>query len=142
MKRPHISEKLKERIRRTASFRCGYCLFSEIYSPSIFQIDHIIPIAEGGTNEEENLWLLCEPCNRAKSNKIEVLDPNTKTTIPIFNPRSQIWYEHFEWNDDYTIIIGKTPTGRGTIADLNLNKERLITIRKNWVLVGWHPPKD
>ena len=142
MKRTSISEKLREKVRRTARYRCGFCLFSEVYSPTIFQIDHIIPIAEGGTNEEENLWLLCETCNRAKSNKIEVLDPNTKTTIPIFNPRTQIWNEHFEWNDDFTIITGKTPTGRGTVADLNLNKERLISIRQNWVSVGWHPPKE
>jgi hypothetical protein len=60
----------------------------------------------------------------------------------MFNPRIQKWNEHFEWSDDYTRIIGKTPTGRGTVAELNLNKERMIAVRKNWVSVGWHPLKD
>ena len=142
MKRTNIPEKLKDKIRQTARFRCGYCLFLEIYSPTIFQIDHIIPLANGGTNKEENLWLLCESCNRAKSNKTKVFDAKTKTTVSIFNPRTQIWNEHFKWSDDFTQIIGKTPMGRGTIADLNLNKERLIAVRTNWVSAGWHPPKD
>ena len=142
MKRANISKTLKEKVRQTARHRCGYCLFLELYSPTVFQIDHIIPLAEGGTNEEENLWLLCETCNRAKSNKIEVFDAKTKTIVPIFNPRTQSWNEHFEWSDNYTRIIGKTPIGRGTVAELNLNKKRIIEVRKNWVSAGWHPPKD
>ena len=142
MKRRNISEQLKEKVRISARYRCGYCLFSEVYSPTIFQIDHIIPLSKGGTNEEENLWLLCETCNRAKSDKTEVSDPQTKTTAPIFNPRTQIWNEHFQWSDDYSQIIGKTPIGRGTVADLNLNRERIVAVRKNWTSAGWHPPKD
>ncbi len=114
----------------------------ETYSPTIFQIDHIIPLSKGGTNKEENLWLLCETCNRAKSDKIEVFDAKTKTTVPIFNPRTQTWNEHFEWSKDFTRIIGKTPVGRSTVAELNLNKERIAQVRKNWFSAGWHPPKD
>jgi hypothetical protein len=142
MKSTYISEKLREKVRQSAQFRCGFCLFQEYYSPSVFQIDHIIPLSFGGTNDEENLWLLCEPCNRAKSNKIEGFDSATNLTVPLFNPRTQIWSEHFEWSEHYTQIIGKTPIGRITVAELNLNKERLINIRKHWISAGWHPPKD
>jgi hypothetical protein len=136
MKRQNISEKLREKVRKLAQYRCGYCLFSEIYSPTIFQIDHIIPFSKGGTNDEANLWLLCETCNRAKSDKTEVFDPQTKSIVPIFNPRTQIWNEHFGWSDDFTRIIGKTPTGRGTVADLNLNRKRIVLVRRNWISVG------
>jgi hypothetical protein len=142
MKRAGISEKLKEKVRRTARFRCGYCLFLQKYLPGVLRIDHILPIAKGGTNEEENLWLLCETCNRAKSGKTEVFDSVTNTTVPIFNPRTQNWNEHFEWSEDKTRITGKTPTGRGTVAELDLNKERLVKVRHEWVLAGWHPPQD
>ena len=137
----YISKQIREKVRQTAQHRCGFCLFQEYYSLSVFQIDHIIPLAEGGTNDEENLWLVCEPCNRAKSDKFTGFDLVTNSTGPIFNPRTQIWHEHFEWSDNYTRIIGKTPTGRITVAELNLNKERLVNIRKHWVSANWHPPK-
>ncbi len=90
MKRANVSDKLKQKIRQAARFRCGYCLFLEEYSPTIFQFDHILPICKGGTNDEENLWLVCETCNRAKSDKTEGFDVVTNSSIPIFNPRTQI----------------------------------------------------
>ncbi len=34
------------------------------------EFDHIIPISKGGSNTARNLQLLCEKCNRQKSNKI------------------------------------------------------------------------
>jgi len=34
------------------------------------EFDHIIPVSRGGSNTARNLQLLCEQCNRAKSNKI------------------------------------------------------------------------
>lgn len=142
MKRINIPAKLKEKVRQTAKNRCGFCLFLQTYLPNFLRIDHIVPISKGGTNDEENLWLLCESCNAAKSDKTEGFDLETKTQASLFNPRTQIWGEHFDWDDNYSRIIGRTPIGRITVAELNLNKERYVTVRKLWVSVGWHPPKD
>jgi 5-methylcytosine-specific restriction endonuclease McrA len=35
-----------------------------------FTVDHFIPLSKGGTNDAENIWLLCDHCNKSKSNKI------------------------------------------------------------------------
>ncbi len=142
MNRKSISEKLKEKVRKSAKYRCGYCLFQMVYAHTTFEIDHIIPIFKGGATVEENLWLACEICNSAKSDKTEGFDSVTNSTVPIFNPRTENWNEHFEWSDNFTKIVGKTPIGRATVTELHLNKERIVGVRKNWVAVGWHPPKD
>lgn len=142
MKRTDIPDSIKIKVRKAARFRCGYCLFQQKYSPIIFQIEHYIPISKGGTNDESNLWLACGNCNNAKSDKTQCFDPVTQTNIPIFNPRAQIWKEHFQWKENGKIIEGITPIGRGTVELLKLNKERIIEVRLEWISAGWHPPKD
>ena len=34
-----------------------------------FEVDHIIPVSRGGTNDYENLTLACRWCNRSKGAK-------------------------------------------------------------------------
>lgn len=41
------------------------------------EVDHILPVAKGGGNEDENLWVLCRPCNSGKS---DLLLPNITPT--------------------------------------------------------------
>jgi 5-methylcytosine-specific restriction endonuclease McrA len=43
---------------------CAYC--PTILTRSARHIDHIQPIAKGGTNNRSNLQLLCQPCNSSK----------------------------------------------------------------------------
>ena len=64
-------------------------------------------------------------------------NPST-AAVAFFNPRSDVWAEHFEW-DDYT-LIGKTEVGRVTIQALDLNHERRIKIRQAEQLFGLFPP--
>ncbi len=58
----------------------------------------------------------------------------------MFNPRNNLWQEHFIWSTDKTLIIGLTAIGRATITTLNLNRTRIINIRAADVEVGRHPP--
>ena len=47
--------------------RCGVC---KVSLKSVgFHLDHIIPVARGGPNEDRNTQLLCPPCNLKKSDK-------------------------------------------------------------------------
>ncbi len=104
-------------------------------------VEHIIPLAAGGTSDEANLWLACPLCNGYKATKTREIDPQTGEEAPLFNPRQQSWCEHFRWSDDGVEIIGLTPIGRATVVALKLNNEILTRARRRWVLAGWHPPE-
>jgi hypothetical protein len=81
-------------------------------------------------------------CNSHKATRHQATDPETRRIVPLFNPRTQIWAEHFEWAEEGTVIRGKTPTGRATVATLNVNHPDIVAARRLWVIAGWHPPKD
>ena len=52
-----LSKKLRQRIRKQGQNRCGYCQSHQQYILGKLEIDHIIPVAAGGSDDEENLWL-------------------------------------------------------------------------------------
>ena len=61
--------------------------------------------------------------------------------VPLFNPRQDVWSEHFEWQDNFQVIVGITSTGRATVNRLELNRAGLLNLRKIMVACGVHPPK-
>jgi len=69
MNHPKISDEVKARVRAAAGNRCGYCLALQRYTLLVLEIEHIIPKAGGGTDDEDNLWLACRLCNVAGSRK-------------------------------------------------------------------------
>jgi len=141
MARPYIPPELDRRIREEARNRCGYCLSPQHLVMARLQIEHIIPLSEGGKNDETNLWLACPLCNRYKSNKTTAPDPSTGEWVPLFNPRTQNWFEHFEWDKNGLLIHGRTAIGRATVAALHLSDDTdALIVRSFWVQAGWHPP--
>ena len=141
-RRPSIPAHLRQQVAEEARHRCGYCLTTEKYSGTRMHIEHIIPLAAGGSSERENLWLACALCNSYKGSRTHAPDPITGKTTPLFNPRTQAWSEHFAWSPDGTRIIGKTDCGRATVEALHLNNPFVVEARRYWVSVGWPPPKD
>jgi hypothetical protein len=104
------------------------------------ELEHIIPQAASGSDDEDNLWLACRMCNNYKSAQTEGLDPQTGQRVPLFDPRRQRWVEHFAWSSDGTRILGLTPCGRATVLCLQLNNPIAVMVRQEWVRAGWHPP--
>jgi HNH endonuclease len=137
-----ISAKIKAKIRLIAKNRCGYCLLPQDILSGKLEIEHILPTAKGGTDDEENLWLSCRDCNSYKSYKISGFDTETKQNIKLFNPRTQDWREHFKFDESKAIIIGQTGCGRATVNALRMNEEQAVKARMIWVKAGWYPPTD
>ncbi|MBW4671846.1 MAG: HNH endonuclease [Cyanomargarita calcarea GSE-NOS-MK-12-04C] len=143
MARPYIPVEIDRRVRNSARNRCGYCLSPQHLVMARLEIEHIIPISKGGSNDESNLWLGCPLCNGYKSDKTTGIDPETEDIVKLFNPRTQVWSEHFCWTEDGLRIVGKTPTGRATVVVLHLSSDAdALEVRSYWVLAGWHPPQD
>jgi hypothetical protein len=142
MSQTRIPKALRNKVAAKARYRCGYCLTQEKVTGMPMDVDHLIPEALGGPTEEANLWLVCGLCNAFKSNRVNVVDPETGEIIVLFNPRYQIWSEHFRWVSSGEIIEGITSTGRATVSALQLNRELLVEARRLWAAVGWHPPND
>lgn len=143
MARQRISAQLDARIRADAKYRCGYCLSPQHLVMARLEIEHIIPLAKGGTNDENNLWLSCPLCNAHKSDKTTAIDPLTGETVTLFNPRTQRWRDHFRWSSDGLRVLGITPVGRATVIALHLSDDAdALEVRSYWVLAGWHPPDE
>ncbi len=63
-KRKPLSKKIRFEVFKRDAFKCAYCGRS---APNvILECDHIIPVAEGGTNDIINLITSCHDCNSGK----------------------------------------------------------------------------
>lgn len=142
MSRPYISAALRQRVAEAARNRCGYCQSLQVIVGYPLHIEHIIPQAAGGSSTEDNLWLACSVCNNYKGIQTHASDPIRQTSVPLFNPRTQSWPQHFMWSTDGVQVIGLTAIGRATVQALQLNAPFRVHARQRWVSVGWHPPRD
>lgn len=138
MKRPQISASLRRQLAEEANYRCGYCLSEETFMGVPLTIDHIVPLARGGSNRRENLWLACRQCNEIKHTQTQAEDPATGQVVGLFNPRTQVWSQHFQIGED-ALVVGLTPVGRATVKALQLNRTILVSARRRWLFIGWQP---
>ena len=60
-----IPRQLRHEVFVRDGYRCKECGAS-VEDGATLEIDHIVPVAKGGTNDIDNLQTLCKECNRAK----------------------------------------------------------------------------
>jgi hypothetical protein len=142
-----VNDAIRQVVRSLAYYLCEYYHLSEEVSAAQFAVDHILPRSLGGSHRLDNLALACQRCNSYRYNFTTALDPQTQTLVPLFNPRTQRWVEHFVWTADGLSIIGTPQTGRATCNRLDMNDERhndgaIVKARRWWLQGSWHPPTD
>lgn len=103
---------------------CEYCHSPERISSVRFTIDHVQPQSLNGSDDFDNLALACSRCNQRRYNFINGKDTQTDLITALFNPRQQVWSEHFAWSADRVRLVGITPTGRATCDRLDINDDR------------------
>jgi 5-methylcytosine-specific restriction endonuclease McrA len=121
---------VRTRVQAQANDQCGYCRSLQKYILGVLEIEHIIPKAAGGSDDEENLWLACRLCNAYKGTQTDGRDPLTNRKVKLFNPRKQKWSRHFAWSNDGTCISGLMACGRATVLALQLNNPYAVTVRQ------------
>jgi HNH endonuclease len=126
-----VSQSVRQKVRKRADNRCEYCRLPDEMGRYTHHIDHIIPIAHGGTSELDNLAWACFDCNTNKIRDVASYDPETKVLTPFYNPRTQNWSDHFEMESG--IIVGKTPVGRVTVQMLQMNNEMQVEARRELI---------
>lgn len=67
MKRDPIRKSVRFEVFKRDSFTCQYC--GEKAPDVVLEVDHITPVAMGGTNEILNLVTACRACNAGKSDR-------------------------------------------------------------------------
>jgi hypothetical protein len=118
---------LKAVVQRRVGFRCEYCQFPERFAELRFQVDHVIPQQHGGATVEENLAWACFRCNKHKGPNLAGIDPATGQIVRLFNPRQDVWSEHFVWAASQ--LTGLTPIGRATVNVLQCNRLDACLVR-------------
>ena len=61
----HIPRDVRQRVWQRYGGRCAECAATDY-----LEYDHIIPVAKGGSNSDNNIQLLCRRCNLKKSDHI------------------------------------------------------------------------
>ena len=131
-----IGNPLRRSVASRANERCEYCHYPEQFSPSSFQVEHIVPRFAGGLTELNNLALACSHCNAHKATRENGTDPLTGTDVRLFSPRIDDWTVHFLLNRETGEIEGQTSIGRTTVKVLLMNAKQPIRARRNLIKLG------
>lgn len=106
MKRNPIPPKKRFEVFKRDSFKCQYCGKS---SPEVtLQVDHINPVAKGGTNDIMNLVTSCAECNLGKGAK--ALDDKSaiekqKRQLDELNERREQMRMMIEWREELAMMV-------------------------------------
>jgi hypothetical protein len=106
MSRIALSKKTRFEIFKRDSFNCRYC-GSGTANGSILNVDHVIPVSKGGTNDMENLVTSCFECNSGKSNRSLNDLKSVKNTVDVKDFKNQV-KEYFNFIKQKQSTIDQT----------------------------------
>ena len=94
-KRKAISKSKRFEILQRDRFRCQYCGASA--NETTLEVDHIVPVSKGGSDDDSNLITACWECNSGKS--ATELDDDTVRIMRLSQLKSKFVCNLDQWVD-------------------------------------------
>lgn len=133
-----VKASLQREVRRRARGVCEYCRFPESAHAYPFHIEHVVSRQNHGTTRLDNLALACNMCNLHKGPNVAGIDATTGQLVRLFNPRSDVWAEHFKRGGSE--IVALTAIGRVTVHMLGVNEPARVATRRAAIAAGLVKP--
>lgn len=133
----YVNAELRRLVIARANRHCEYCLIHEEDTYLGCQVDHIIAEKHGGLTVAGNLSHCCTFCNRCKGTDIGSIAPSTGEFTRFFDPRKDLWADHFAL--DGVIIRPLTSVGEATATILQFNQPERIFERETLRNMGRYP---
>jgi HNH endonuclease len=113
-------------------------MLAQEFSVLPHQVDHVRATKHRGPDTLDNTCLSCAHCNAAKGSNVAGYDPATGVLTALFNPRVDVWAEHFRWQEG--LLVGLTAVGRTTIEVLRINDPDCVEQRDELIAAELFPP--
>lgn len=135
-KRKGLSKKVRFEVFKRDSFTCQYCGASA--PNTILRIDHINPVAKGGTDDILNLITSCFDCNSGKSD-IELDDDSVivkqHRQLGLLQQRREQIEQIFQWRKELDKIQENTTSMiadyiKSKVSDFSINEQELRDLDK------------
>lgn len=131
----YISKSLRRLVEQRAEFRCEYCRIPPTKPNLKHEFEHILPRQQDGQTVAANLALACLRCNRRKGTNVGAFDLETGKLTRLFNPRKDVWTEHFQVSE-IGVIESLTSEARVTVRILQINNAERIEERLELMEAG------
>lgn len=136
----YVPTELRRLVIARSDRLCEYCLIHEDDTFLGCQVEHIISEKHNGPTDAQNLAYACTFCNRYKGSDIGSIVWSTQQFCRFFNPRTDIWYEHFRLEEDF--IQPLTHIGEVTATILQFNNPERLLERKLLRHAGRYPSPE
>jgi len=128
---------MRDLVRQRAGDRCEYCRLRQEHDQATFHVEHVVAKQHRGSDDNSNLAIACIHCNLFKGPNIAGLDPETGQVASLYNPRRDVWADHFALLGP--LIVGLTPVGRTTVYVLAMNARPQLDLRAALLPLGLYP---
>ncbi|SEJ55274.1 HNH endonuclease [Frateuria terrea] len=128
-KRKPLSKRTRFEVFKRDSFTCQYC--GSHPPEAVLHVDHIVPVAEGGQNDMDNLVTACDHCNLGKG------AVSLQSVPASLSARAAEVAEREEQVRGYAEVMAakreRIHEQAWDIADIFVEQFRLDGIRKDWL---------